>query len=67
MPVVLVYVIPLILKVKSFITDVTVIVPVATVQVGCVTFAVGAGSIAGWGIFPLTIVLQPLASLMVNE
>ena len=62
------YVVPSILKVNPVVEEVTVIVPVATVQVGCVTDAVGAAGVAGCA-FTITLVgaeIHPAAFLAVR-
>ena len=68
-PVEFVYVVPSMLNVSPVTDEVTVIVPVATVHVGCVTLAVGADGDAGCA---LTVTLvaddtHPLLFLAVNE
>ena len=65
MPVLLVYVVPSMLKLRPAVAELTVMVPVAKAQVGCeVTDAVGATGVAGCA-FTVTEVVaretQPLA------
>ena len=62
------YVVPSILKVNPVVEEVTVIVPVPMLQVGCVTDAVGAAGVASCA-FTVTLVaaeIHPAAFLAVT-